>query len=257
MNLDKFYTKDSTVELCLSALDVDNYDLIIEPSAGDGAFSDKLDCIAYDLAPENDNIIQQDWFTVGPQEGRVLVVGNPPFGSRSTLAKNFIKHSIKIGASTIAFILPEIFSKLSNQSLTVFPSDWRLTGVVDLPRNSFTADGKNYGVPCKFYIWTKEPGITNMREVKRPQHPDFTFLPRGSKDADFCVNGNNGKVKNIEEITNPKSEHYIKANINADQLRDKFKNMQYTFLSSVNGGNAWIGQQDILKTYGGDINGNT
>jgi len=36
---DRFYTKHDIVDLCLSYIDVAKYDMIIEPSAGNGAFS--------------------------------------------------------------------------------------------------------------------------------------------------------------------------------------------------------------------------
>ena len=39
---------------------------------------------------------------------------------------------------------------------------------------------------------------------------EFMFLPRGSKDADFVINGNSGKIKKVSEVTNSKSEHYIR-----------------------------------------------
>ena len=128
MSIDKFYTKPEVAKECINLIpDIDTYDLIIEPSAGSGSFSKQLNCIAYDIEPEDETIIEQDWLKTEKVETKtLLVVGNPPFGSRSSLAKAFIKHSQKIGAETIAFILPDTFSKISNQSKTLFPKDWRL-----------------------------------------------------------------------------------------------------------------------------------
>ena len=40
--LDKFYTKKDVVEQLLKEIDLKNFDLIIEPSAGNGGFSDFL-----------------------------------------------------------------------------------------------------------------------------------------------------------------------------------------------------------------------
>lgn len=75
-------------------------------------------------------------------------------------------------------------------------------------------------------------------------------MPRGDENADFTINGNSGKVKELYEITNSKAEHYIKAKKkSAEELKKIFKSLNYTFLSSVNGNNAWIGQQEILKAY--------
>lgn len=254
MSIDKFYTQVEVAKECIDLVpDLDTYDLIIEPSAGNGSFSSQLNCIAYDIEPENKNIIKQDWLTTKPVKNkRILVIGNPPFGSRSSLAKAFIRHSQAIGAETIAFILPDTFSKLSNQSLTLFPKDWKLIVEHKLSNSNFIIQEstKPYYVPCTFYVWTKRDSDINLRQVKIEANDDFEFLSRGSKDADFTINGNSGKVKEIYEVTNSKAEHYIKAKKkNVEELKEIFRNLDYTFLSSVNGGNAWIGQQEILKAY--------
>lgn len=65
--LDKFYTREEVVDQCLESLDR-NYGIVIEPSAGGGAFSSKFSQYfpnsqhyAFDLLPENENIEQADW----------------------------------------------------------------------------------------------------------------------------------------------------------------------------------------------------
>lgn len=258
MGLDKFYTPYEIATECIQLIpELDTYDLIIEPSAGTGSFSSQIKCLAYDLEPAAENIIQQDWLTVEPfKEKHILVLGNPPFGSRSSLAKQFIKHSRKIGAETIAFILPDTFSKLTNQSKTLFPEDWSLIVEHKLSNCNFKLeDNKDYYVPCSFYIWTKRKSDINLRQIKIPETDDFIFLPRGSLEADFSINGNSGKIKEINEITNSKAEHYIKAkNKSIDELKEIFSKLNYPTLSSVNGGNYWLGQQDILKAYNNFLN---
>lgn len=253
-NLDKFYTPIQVAKICIDLIpELNSYDMIIEPSAGNGSFSKQINnCIAYDISPEDNNIIQKNFFEVEKQNAKhLLVIGNPPFGKRSSLAKDFIKHSRKIGAETIAFILPDTFSKLSNQSKTLFPENWRLIVEYKIKDNNFILpDGQKYHVPCSFYVWTCRKGDTNLRQKKLPPHPDFQFLTRGDINADFSINGNSGKVKEINEITNPKAEHYIKAvQKDKETLKQIFQSLDFNFLSSVNGGNAWIGQQDILKAY--------
>lgn len=254
MGLDKFYTSPEVAKECILLVpNIEQYDLIIEPSAGDGAFSHQLNCIAYDIAPEADDIIQKDWFTVEPiKNKKILVIGNPPFGNRSSLAKSFIKHSQKIGAETIAFILPDTFSKIYNQSFSLFPKEWKLICEYKLKgeKSYFKTLNGNYKVPCSFYIWTKQEVSCNLRKEKLSITEDFDFLPRGSKEADFTINGNSGKIKRINEVTNPKAEHYIKAKkCPKEELIKIFSTINYDFKSSVNGGNAWIGQQEILKAY--------
>lgn len=253
--LDQFYTNPDTAKKCIDLIpDLDSYDCIIEPSAGTGSFSNLLECYAYDLEPKDSDIIQQDWLTFSPSYtyNHLLVVGNPPFGSRSTLAKDFIKKSRSIKAETIAFILPNTFSKITNQSQTLFPNDWRLIveELLTIEESTFIKDNKSYHVPCSFYVWTKRVGTINLRQTKMLPSDDFTFLSREDMNADFSINGNSGKVKEIFEITNPKAEHYIKAGVKTvEELKIIFNQINWSFLSSVNGGNAWIGQQDILKQY--------
>lgn len=253
MGIDKFYTQYNVATECINLIpDLDSYDLIIEPSAGNGSFSKQLNCIAYDIEPEDSSIIKEDWFNVKKfNYNHILVIGNPPFGSRSTLAKNFIKHAREIGAETIAFILPDTFSKLSNQSKTLFPENWRLIVEHKLSNSNFIIENnKNYFVPCSFYVWTRRPGVINLRQVKEEKVDDFEFLSREDKNADFSINGNSGKIKEIKDITNPKAEHYIKAkNKSVEELKAIFSKLNYQTISSVNGGNYWIGQQEILKAY--------
>lgn len=91
VHLDKYYTKKEIAQKCLSLIpDFSTYDTIIEPSAGNGAFSNAIpNCIAYDIEPECKNIIKQDFFLLNKIEGnKKLFLGNPPFGERSILPKN-------------------------------------------------------------------------------------------------------------------------------------------------------------------------
>lgn len=164
-NLDRFYTKEKEAERLLKNINLDNYDLIIEPSAGSGSFSKLIkDCLAYDISPAEKNIIQQDFLQLSkeniPEFKNLLIVGNPPFETRSSLAKDFIKHSISLGATTIAFILPNIFIKRLNQ--TMFSEEWRLVKIIDLKDSYFNLENSEIFIPCKFFIWTKDENIEKM-----------------------------------------------------------------------------------------------
>jgi len=79
----------------------------IEPSAGNGSFSLQIpNCIAYDLEPEHESIIKQDFLKLElPYKKGRLFIGNPPFGTRNTLSVGFYKQATKMG-DYIAFILP-------------------------------------------------------------------------------------------------------------------------------------------------------
>ncbi len=250
MYLDKFYTKKEVAQECIDLIpDLDTYDFVVEPSAGNGAFSSLIKCQAYDIEPEASGIIKKDWFEVKELGGNhILILGNPPFGERSKDAKRFIKHSIALKVETIAFVLPDTFSKLSNQS--IFPERWRLIVEHKINDCHFLTRKGEYYVPCSFYVWTRRTEGENLRQRKVPLTSDFAFRPRGDASADFSINGNSGKIKELNQITNPKAEHYIKAqDKSVSELKDIFTKISYPFKSSCNGGNAWISQQDILKAY--------
>ena len=118
---DKYYTPQHIVDKCVNKVKEivgDSVTEIIEPSAGNGAFIESLDnsfnCnkYYYDLLPEHDKIKQQDFLELDLEykQGRV-VIGNPPFGNRSTLIVKFFKKAVRL-CDYIAFILP--ISQLNN-----------------------------------------------------------------------------------------------------------------------------------------------
>jgi hypothetical protein len=99
LSLDKFYTKPDVVKELVK--DIHTYvavdsmkDLVIEPSAGDGVWIPHYEgIVAYDIQPEDDKIIEQDFLELELDEDKPIhFVGNPPFGSCSSLAIKFIQH---------------------------------------------------------------------------------------------------------------------------------------------------------------------
>ena len=121
--IDKYYTNDEIVELCIynikKYLTIDDNDLIIEPSAGNGSFINHIKSLTdnykfYDIEPENDEIIKQDYLILDINEfkkfNKIHIIGNPPFGRQSSLAIKFIKKSCEFCYS-ISFILPRSFKK--------------------------------------------------------------------------------------------------------------------------------------------------
>ena len=109
---DKYYTPPDLAEYMVNKtkeiIGEQNITEYIEPSAGAGVFLDYLDkpYIAYDIDPEDDRIIKQDWLTVDLQykNGR-CIIGNPPYGDRNTLLVQFYKKSIML-SDYISFIMP-------------------------------------------------------------------------------------------------------------------------------------------------------
>lgn len=99
--LDKYYTEDALAKYCVEKtyeILGDQWDRVIEPSAGAGAYLKYLPegTLAYDIAPEAEGIETRDYRTVElPYMERSLVIGNPPFGRANKLSVQFVKSSLK------------------------------------------------------------------------------------------------------------------------------------------------------------------
>lgn len=204
--LDKFYTKKNTALFCISQLNMEDYDIIIEPSAGSGSFSSQIDnCIAYDIAPEGANIIKQDYLALEINENllnkKVLVIGNPPFGVQNNLAINFFNHSAKF-ADTIAFILPRSFRKQSIQNRLSL--DFSLVLDIDLPEDSFQLDGIDYNVPAVFQVWNKIP---RKKEKLIYEVNGIEFV--SAEDADFRIQRVGGNAGKAFYTTGSKQSNYF------------------------------------------------
>lgn len=177
-NLDKFYTKDEVAFKCVDFLKryVDINDCIcLEPSAGGGAFLSYLPKYeAYDIAPEAENIIKQDFLKFEPEYKNYITIGNPPFGSRSKMAIDFFNHAAKF-SDIIAFIVPVSFMKWSVQK--ELSQDFALIDYFYLEPNSFMDRDKDFSVRCVFQIWSRKNFINkpNLRLTKTPpiKHEDF------------------------------------------------------------------------------------
>ncbi len=103
--IDKYYTKISVVEQCIELIkkhiNILKDDLIIEPSAGNGSFIEKIKTLTnnyrfYDLEPKNNEIIKQDFLKFEHTQlkqnfNNIHIIGNPPFGRQASLAIKFIK----------------------------------------------------------------------------------------------------------------------------------------------------------------------
>jgi predicted RNA methylase len=169
--LDKFYTKPEIALECINRLDLSYYSYVIEPSAGSGSFSKQINnCIAMDILPEDDTIVQQNWLLYSRKrdvKNKTIVLGNPPFGQQNNLALKFINHAAQF-ADTIAFILPKSFMKESLQN--AINHDFVLEDYWILPKDSFTLNGESADVPCVFQVWKYSPenrrSITSIRKIK-------------------------------------------------------------------------------------------
>lgn len=260
--LDKFYTKPEIVKACISQIkDWDTWDLVIEPSAGSGNFFEQIPSInkyGMDIKPDCGNIDKMDFFDYTPSTlGKILVIGNPPFGKNSSLAVKFFNHAAQ-WAECVAFIIPRTFRRTSIQNQLNL--SFHLIHDEDIPIKpcSFVP---TMSVKCCFQIWKKQD--TKRECVKLPTtHTDWDFLQFGPKDhrdqptpprcADFALlayGGNCGRIQTIElEKLRPKSWHWIKSNIDIDILKRRFETLDYSISKDTARQNS-IGKSDLVHLY--------
>jgi hypothetical protein len=172
---DQFYTKSNISNMCIEyVIETVNYlnsDVFIEPSAGAGSFSDIMyntfDIVeAYDIDPKPRKKIKKiSFFDIKIKKNKVYhILGNPPFGRQSSLAKQFIKHACSF-AKSISFILPKSFR--TDTYKAAFDRYFHLEFEIDLPDNTFEINGIDHRVPCIFQIWIKRdtPRIIPKKQV--------------------------------------------------------------------------------------------
>jgi len=217
---DKYYTPTELAKYCIDKtyeiIGKDNISEVIEPSAGNGSFSNQLNCIAYDIEPEHESIIKQDYLTLDLEykKGR-LIIGNPPYGRCLSLAQKFYKKSIEI-ADYIVFILP--ISQLNNtQSMYEFD----LIYSEDLGLKNYS--GRE--LHCCLNIYKRNPnGLNKSKKIKLK---DIKIIRQDSKeyndvldyDLRMCYWGNGSAGKILKE-----NEHYsaeYKIIINNKNIKDE------------------------------------
>jgi len=163
--LDKWYTpRDKSQEFITKTLDIigiHNLDEVVEPSAGDGAFSDYLQDYpftlkSYDIKPDKDYITPMDFNDLKMDySDRRLVIGNPPFGRSGCLAKKFVKKTMRM-AKWVGFVLPLSYWYIENYVLDgdiLYVRRYR--NLVDFGKFS-----------CVYSLWEREG------EVKKEEHID-------------------------------------------------------------------------------------
>ena len=213
---DKYYTSPELAEYCVKKTEEiigkENITEYLEPSAGSGVFLDYLDkpYFAYDIEPEDDRIVKQDYLSLelDYKKGR-CVIGNPPFGEKNILSMKFFKHSLKF-SDYIAFILP--ISQLNNNQ-QMFEFD--LIHSEDLGKKLYS----NIEIHCCLNIF-KRPEILHTKPF-RYKFEDITFkecrksrnqfLPKDfNYDIGFCSWGS--ILKEVEYEGQFQQEIYMKIN---------------------------------------------
>jgi len=185
--LDKFYTKKEVAKSLIKLVDLDLFDVVIEPSCGSGSFYNQIqhnNKIGVDIKPEISGVITHDFLTFDTTDfknKKVLTIGNPPFGKQGSLALKFIKKSCDY-SNKIAFILPLSFMKDSMKNK--IPDYFHLSYEKILDENSFELDGDDYPVKCCYQIWEKK----NIKREKIKKIEPLTFrYTKDKSESDLSV----------------------------------------------------------------------
>ena len=269
--LDKFYTLPMYSKIFIDKVselyDILKWDLIVEPSAGDGSFLNQIPSdnkIGIDILPANSNIIKQNFFTYFPPENKknILVIGNPPFGKVSTLAIQFFNHAAK-WANVIAFIIPRTFRKISVQNK--LNEMFHLIYDHEIPNNPCCFSPPMM-VKCCFQIWEKSYNKRLLINLPT-SHIDWEFLAMGPIDqngqptpplnADFAMRAYGGKVGEIKindlNTLRPKSWHWFKSNINTIELIKRLNQLDYSNSLNTARQNS-MGRSELVSLYLNFIN---
>lgn len=265
VTIDKYYTKKDVVTDCVQLIKSNIYidrenDLIIEPSAGNGAFVDDLrklcnHCDFYDIQPDHESIEEQDYLELivdietHMMHPQIHVVGNPPFGRQSTHAIKFIKKSVEF-CDSISFILPRSFKKDSMKKH--FPLDFHLVLEKDIPSESFLVDGKSHDVPCIFQIWEKRETKREKPQKHKPYGYEFV-KKEGEHDISFRrVGVYAGAIDTNTENKSSQSHYFIRFQSDTgsclEQMMDELKSIDFGCKDNTVGPRS-ISKQELMKEF--------
>lgn len=227
IELDKFYTPKQVAKDCIDVVNGLGLDITeaVEPSAGNGAFSLQIpNCIAYDLEPEHESIIKQDFLKLElPYKKGRLIIGNPPFGDRNNLARSFYKKATEL-CDAIAFILP--ISQLNNSD-SLYEFD--LIKSIDLGVLEYSG----MKIHCCFNIYTRpKNGLNSKPNLKI----DWIKVYRDDQDgyeninADLCI-FRRGASAGKEKFTDTHTQTYkivVDDKSKVEYVKDKILNFDWS-----------------------------
>ncbi|WP_051622805.1 SAM-dependent methyltransferase [Mycoplasmopsis primatum] len=245
--LDKFYTAPVIVDKVINHikellnehnLNINNFNFI-EPSAGAGAFIDGLkknfdnpNIVAFDIHPEGKNIIKADFLNLTPQySNNNIIIGNPPFGYRGSLAADFINKGFEWGP-IIVFILPIQFRRYNIQK-KINANLKLISSTENLPKNSFILSNSPYNVNCLIQVWVnkKYSALSDEADLR-------LYQPLPNKHEDFKLFIHNNTAETLKYFNKDKymwdfavaRQGYYDYNHKITDPKELIKNVQYLFV---------------------------
>lgn len=221
INKEQFFTQFETAQRLAKFLEnqpwFSKVTKVVEPSAGDGAWLKAMNVHeAYDIDPKHPDVRLQDFlsndFSV-VNDGKVLYVGNPPFGRMGKLAKQFINKCSETG-DYIAFILPASFGKIS--MIRQVPENMHLIYQEDLLDETFRFERDGKKVSTVFQIWEKRD-YKRKDAIKSNVCSDFEFV----REAEYTASMAAKEI--LENFDNLSDEDYkIYKKIIENNIKDNF-----------------------------------
>ena len=238
-----FYTKINEL------VDLSQYDILLEPSAGEGSFYNLLPTsqrLGLDIDPKADGIIKENFYHYYPDIPipKIFTLGNPPFGTQSRDAINFFNHAAKF-SSGIGFVLPMSFSKTSLQKKLNEYFHLKFEEIV--PKNSFyTINGKK-DVKTVAQIWMKKSTKRIYNIINLIDYFQFVSF---YDDPDLIlrrIGYNAGRFE--RSVKENKKNQFLYLKTNSDEIKNAIQNLDFSKIKNLTGGGFAINQEDVKKLF--------
>lgn len=242
-----YYTKKSIASQLIYLLEdifnIDKYDVILDPSAGDGVFTNILNdkypnkTIGVDILPsQNPLILHEDFLIYNTdflKNKNVITISNVPF-SPISLLNNFVKKICNI-SNTFALILPISFKKPSR--INLIDPYFHLIEVIDIPKYSYEFKNISYDVKTAFFIYQKRDfkRLIHIKNIPLDYYQfnidkyDIVIRRVGGKSGDIFLNDNNISY-------NKNTNYFIKLNDGYDiyDFINRYNKYKYKLHSHIN-----------------------